>query len=185
MNIFFLDSDPDLSAKYHNDKHVVKMCCEYAQLLSTAHRVIDGFLWKGHSATGRSVKRYFLKDPYLNSKLYLACHINHPSSIWVRDSIENYEWMYSLFIALGEEYNYRYGKTHKSISELSDLLLLPPQNIRKGSFTEPPPAMKQYPQCIVPNDSVQSYRNYYSEAKRSFCVWTKRQQPSWWNNENL
>ena len=29
----------------HCDKHVVKMILEYAQLLSTAHRVLDGDEW--------------------------------------------------------------------------------------------------------------------------------------------
>ena len=35
MNIFYLDHDPKICATYHNDKHVVKMIIEYAQLLST------------------------------------------------------------------------------------------------------------------------------------------------------
>ena len=42
MNIFYLDTNPALCAEYHCDKHVVKMIIEYAQLLSTAHRIIDG-----------------------------------------------------------------------------------------------------------------------------------------------
>ena len=42
MNIFYLNENPELCAQEHNDKHVVKMCIEYAQLLSTAHRVLDG-----------------------------------------------------------------------------------------------------------------------------------------------
>lgn len=42
MNIFVLDRDPYIAASYHCDKHVVKMICEYAQLLSTAHRQLDG-----------------------------------------------------------------------------------------------------------------------------------------------
>ena len=42
MNIFYLDSNPTVCAQYHNDRHTVKMIVEYAQLLSTAHRVIDG-----------------------------------------------------------------------------------------------------------------------------------------------
>ena len=41
MNIFFLDKDPIIAAQYHCDKHCVKMILEYAQLLSTAHRVLD------------------------------------------------------------------------------------------------------------------------------------------------
>ena len=44
MNIFYLDKNPKICAMYHNDKHVVKMILEYAQLLSTAHRVLDGTL---------------------------------------------------------------------------------------------------------------------------------------------
>ena len=42
MNIFYLSDDPQICAEQHCDKHVVKMCIEYAQLLSTAHRVLDG-----------------------------------------------------------------------------------------------------------------------------------------------
>ena len=42
MNIFYLDHDHTTCAKYHNDKHCVKMILEYAQLLCTAHRELDG-----------------------------------------------------------------------------------------------------------------------------------------------
>jgi hypothetical protein len=42
MNIFVLDTNPAKAAKYHNNKHCVKMILETAQLLSTAHRIIDG-----------------------------------------------------------------------------------------------------------------------------------------------
>ena len=42
MNVFYLDKDPVVCAEMHNDKHVVKMLVEYAQLMSTAHRIIDG-----------------------------------------------------------------------------------------------------------------------------------------------
>ena len=42
MNIFYLDKRPDDAAEMHCDKHCVKMILEYAQMLSTAHRVLDG-----------------------------------------------------------------------------------------------------------------------------------------------
>ena len=42
MNIFYLHKDTRKCAEYHNDKHTVKMILEYAQLLSTAHRFLDG-----------------------------------------------------------------------------------------------------------------------------------------------
>ena len=41
MNIFYLDPRPDTAAEMHCDKHCVKMILEYAQMLSTAHRVLD------------------------------------------------------------------------------------------------------------------------------------------------
>lgn len=41
MNIFHLDRDPVVAARMMCDKHVVKMIVEYAQLMSTAHRVLD------------------------------------------------------------------------------------------------------------------------------------------------
>jgi hypothetical protein len=40
MNIFFLDFDTEKCAKYHCDKHVVKMILETAQLLCGVHWVI-------------------------------------------------------------------------------------------------------------------------------------------------
>ena len=42
MNIFYVDKDPMIAAQMMCDKHVVKMILESAQLLSTAHRVLDG-----------------------------------------------------------------------------------------------------------------------------------------------
>ena len=52
MNIFKLDNDPIVCAKYHCDKHVVKMILEYAQIISTAHRVLNNNNNEGlHKAT--------------------------------------------------------------------------------------------------------------------------------------
>ena len=96
MNVFYLDDDPLLCASYHNDKHVVKMLVEYAQLMSTAHRVLDGKLWYGKTINGRKIARYFLEDGEMNSSLYKASHINHPSNVWARSSANNYHWLYSM-----------------------------------------------------------------------------------------
>ena len=51
MNIFYLHEDPQTSAKMHCDKHVVKMIIEYAQMLSTAHRMLDGKVVKKPSVS--------------------------------------------------------------------------------------------------------------------------------------
>ena len=54
MNIFYLNKDPRIAAELHVDKHVVKMIVEYAQLLSTAKRMIDGTKYEARSKTGRN-----------------------------------------------------------------------------------------------------------------------------------
>ena len=64
MNIFYLHEDVKQCAKMHVDKHVVKMIVEYAQLLSTAHRMLDGIEYTGLSKNGRKVKRYKFDNDY-------------------------------------------------------------------------------------------------------------------------
>ena len=106
MNIFYLDRDPERAAQYHCDKHVVKMILESAQLLSTAHRVLDGVMVGGKSKTGRNVKRWSLNNEF-DSVYYSASHINHPSAVWVRTSPMHYIWLHNLFNFLLEEYTFR------------------------------------------------------------------------------
>ena len=71
----------------HNDKHCVKMIIEYAQLMSTAHRLLDGLPYLDKTANGRSIKRWRLNDER-EVQLMKASHINHPSSIWAINSIQ-------------------------------------------------------------------------------------------------
>ena len=58
MNIFYLHKEPEVSARLHCDKHVVKMIIEYAQMLSTAHRMIDGEQYYDLSKNGRRIARW-------------------------------------------------------------------------------------------------------------------------------
>jgi hypothetical protein len=182
MNIFYLDNDPVKCAEYHVDKHVVKMILEYCQLLSTAHRVIDGKETIAESKTGRKVKRWILPDNR-ETVLYSATHINHPSAVWCRQSAMNYHWLYTLLVECCKEYTYRYGKIHKCESSgLVNRLQTTPNNINgtKG-FTEPTPAMPDA--CKVPSDSLKSYRNYYIMEKQRMWSWkgkiNSRTPPPW------
>lgn len=178
MNIFYLHNDQHECAKMHPDKHVVKMILEYAQLLSTAHRVLDGILSVGSSPSGRKKTTYALMDER-NSILYASTHINHPSAIWVRQSQENYKWLHRLLVELCKEYTYRYDKVHKvEASGLLHSLYSPPLRIPNGAFTEPTPAMPD--EYKVPGNSVQAYINYYLGAKRHLANWKKRSIPSWY-----
>ena len=182
MNIFYLDKNPQRCAQMHVDKHCVKMILEYAQLLSTAHRVLDGVLTVGLSQSGRKQQRYILSDER-EQMLYSATHINHPSAVWVRQSSANYMWLAELLEECCREYSYRYGKIHKVESSglMQILKNVFPINISDKPFTEPTPAMPD--ECKVPGDSIQSYHNYYWSNKKHLWSWkgkiNSRERPRW------
>lgn len=145
----------------HLDKHCVKMILEYAQLLSTAHRVLDG-------------------DQYADAHgFYKATHVNHPSAIWARQNYKNYFWLHTLLRELCSEYTYRYNKIHKveQTGLLAELFKLP-KNIGEGNFTQPTPAMPD--DCKIENDSIASYRKYYQLYKSHIANWKLRNIPSWY-----
>ena len=156
MNIFYLDPSPITSVDYMSNKHIVKMILESAQLLCTAHYELDGVT-------------------KLNGvELYKPTHKNHPSAVWVRDNLLHYEWLYSHFIALSEEYTYRYGKTHETYKKLAKALKTPPKSIVEKGFVAPPPAMPD--KYKVEGNSMRSYMNYY-RAEKLFTDEDKRR----WN----
>ena len=162
MNIFYLDKDPEIAAQMHCDKHVVKMILESAQMLSTAHRVLDG------NEIGDS------------KGLYKIAHKNHPCSVWVRTCDENYEWVWNLFDNLINEYMVRYGKHHAS-ERLIHTLWQYPYNIPVGDFTSPPQCMPDY---CKEADTVSAYQTYYIEEKSDFATWKNRETPEWFNDKN-
>lgn len=179
MNIFYLNNNPSVCAEQHVDKHVVKMILEYAQLLSTAHRTLDGTEYID-SSSGRRIRRWRLPNDSLESKLYKASHINHPSAIWCRKNVQNYIWLTELLKETCKEYTHRYGKTH-SVERTGLMHSLKnnfPKNLPIGAFTEPTPAMPD--ECKVAGNTIQSYKNYYILKKSHFAKWTKRNIPDWY-----
>lgn len=183
MNIFVLDEDPVLAAIYQCDKHVVKMIVESAQMLCTAHRVLDGIATKKLSQSGKTQIKYWdLSNKSIQDEeiYYKAVHINHPCSVWVRNSKENYLWLYKHFISLCDEYKHRYKKTHKTDSILREILNTSPSNIPDIRLTEFALAMNAHPECIIPDNTVQSYREYYIIKQTQFkMTWTNREIPHW------
>lgn len=177
MNIFYLDSNPKTCAQMHLDKHVVKMIIEYAQLMSTAHRVLDGQEYYDLTANNRKIKRWQHPNPEMDSSLMKASHVNHPSGIWCRANHENYDWLYMMWKCLLKEYTYRYGKIH-ACSRLVTPLFNSPKNIQRCKFFPPTPAMPD--ECKIPGNSLASYHKYYIERKAHFAKWTKRERPYWY-----
>ena len=105
MNIFVTDQSPITSAKSLDNKRVVKMILESAQMLSTAVNIHGG------------------EGPYRTA------YKNHPCTIWARESRANFEWLLAHMQALSDEYTRRYNKTHKSSLHLpslrQDAILIP------------------------------------------------------------
>jgi hypothetical protein len=159
MNIFFLSFDPKTAARLHCDKHVVKMIIETAQLLYSAHWMLDPEDVPPHA--------------------YKRAHVNHPCSIWVRESITNYMWLATLGWWLCKEYQYRYGehKIHKTEAHINWLIANTPKSIPFYAMTTPVQAM---PDEYKDDDPIVAYQTYYIESKlkqRDIVRYTKREWP--------
>jgi hypothetical protein len=156
MNIFRLDNNVKRCAKYHTDKHLVKMIVEHCQLLSTAHHV-----------AGSEVDL---------ETVYRKTHQNHPSGMWVRESKANYLWLHKLTVAMCKEYSYRYGRVHKVIHSglLRRLACYP--NLPDIGPTEQKLAM---PEVYHSGDPVVAYRTYYANDKSHLFTWRGRNMPRW------
>lgn len=154
MNIFVLDENPKIAAQMHNDKHTIKMCVEYAQLLCGVHWMVGS--------------QYVIP--------YKLSHKNHPCAIWARESIENYVWLCDLGLSLCEEYTHRYGKRHKSQDVIEWAITHIPNLKEVGYISEFPLAMPD--ECKIGN-AVHSYIQYYITHKKRFSTWKNREIPSW------
>ena len=148
MNIFHLHKDPKTCAKYHCDKHVVKMILETGQMLSTAYR------------------RHFGD----NDDLYQTAYPRHPMTVWVGNSGGNFSWTMKLLEHLLEQYTLRYNKIHTT-SRIFNLL-----NTKHiywkdltGDFLDPPLCM---PDDCKRDCYIFSYRKYYKEYKLRFAKYT-------------
>lgn len=207
MNLFYLSVDPEEAARFHCDKHVVKMIVEYAQLLSTCHRILDGTPTsieytddRLHASSGEVRQRAHTKQMWLmpgettevgahpereghkrvlfqGSPLYAASHVKHPDAIWLRQCTGNYVFLYELFYFLSKEYEHRYFRVHSTFERLRQVLRVQPRNLPNGLMTEPPLCMPD--EYKVENNAVLSYQNLYVESKSRFARWTNRQPPQW------
>ena len=154
MNIFWLDADLKTSATYHCDKHVVKMILEYAQLLSSAHHYHDS----------------------VNKELvYKKTHVNHPCAIWTRATYKSYSTIFDLLNHLLDEYEYRYGRVHKTKGIIKYLSLNP------CPVGNNPPIPLCMPDEYKTRSVVKSYRAYYRGGKKQIAKWTRRPKPTWFN----
>lgn len=155
MNIFVLHKNPKIAAQQHNDKHCIKMILEHTQMLSTAIRV-------------------YSNDTIDN--VYKKAHLNHPCSIWTRQTRANFLWLCDMTEELFQEYTRRYGKQHKSYP-IFELCKNYCNLVPEGELT---PFAQAMPVEYKNADAVTAYRTYYLKDKKEFSTWKLGNVPDWW-----
>ncbi|AIL65446.1 hypothetical protein NOVO_05375 [Rickettsiales bacterium Ac37b] len=164
MNIFATDLCPKLCAHNLDDRRLIKMILESAQLLSTA---------------------IFINSNIKHNELYKPTHIKHPCTIWVSLNRSNWMWLYKHLEALCAEYTYRFNKTHKT-SSLLIYLLKYAENLPIGQATS-------FVNCTqsqllgvdfrnIENTHL-AYRKYLGakwDADKKRPKWTRRGGPDWY-----
>ena len=166
MNIFYLSRKTSRCARWHCDKHVVKMILETAQLLYTAHWVL------GTPDFSDAPARKSGELGYMSIR-----NVNHPSAIWARSGLLQYMWLCDLGMALCAEYRHRFNnRTHGCEAHIFWLYANPPASIPRALWTQPPQAM---PVEVRRGDSVAAYREYYRTSKAHLLTYTGRARPHW------
>lgn len=138
------------------------MILESCQLLYTAH-------WSAAQGPPPMIE-------YAKQNGYKPTHPNHPCSLWLLESLDNYRWLVSLAWELCREYTFRYKKRHACEEHLEWLTYVEPIGLLSHGFTKPRQAM---PEEYKHSDSVRAYRMYYIHAKTRIATYTRRHRPHW------
>lgn len=179
MNLFILDPDPKIAAQYYQDLHVNKIIIEGSQMLAVAYS-LDRLAENDVPRTQKGTPR---KHAYNK----------HPMTLWVTENLSNFNWTLDHIYTLCDEYEYRFDKTRHFTRDFIDWCAKNSPNLPNEPKTMQPQCFgKSFPQCIVENDPVTGYQNYYNIAKRSFkfgnktknATWTKRPIPPFFK-ENI
>ena len=186
MNIFALSRNPTQSAKEMIDKHIVKMPTETCQMLHT--NILYMQYVKEHSKEPqlKELKAFHLA---IESELMKPAMLNHPSTIWARQSLANFDWLLMHGVALCGEFTHRYEKEHGTQKRIVDCgsyrELIINHNYPLGELTPVLIAMDDKYRIPNPMDVhnwdfvIKSYRHYYLEGKWRFAEWRKNRRPDW------
>ena len=197
MNIFALQQNPKDAVIEMIDKHIVKMPTESCQMLHTNALYFQYINKYNVEPTLRDLKEFYYES---DSILMKPAMLNHPSTIWARETPQNFIWLYTHATAMCEEYTYRYGKVHGSQKRIEDTPMEMIHEMEsKFPSTLTPVSIAMFDRYRIDRDDyfknnpqnsewdfvIDSYRNYYLEAKWSFASWKKRSLPSWWGENHI
>lgn len=158
MNIFLTSPDAVCSAQALDDKRVIKMTLETAQLLATA---------------------CYAHDKPLR---YKSTHFNHPCSIWARRNQMNFSWLVEHGFALLDEYSYRFYKDHASADIIHEAYtlrhILPKASSLDFTFNSSGyntgDVFVDYQRCLL---------NKWHNLDTLPCRWSRRGRPQWYQNK--
>lgn len=156
MNIFMTNENPVLSAKEHCLVHNRKMILEYAQMLSTTH--------------------HHFQSPNCSS-VYKIAHYNHPSTKWVREHFQNYNWLFQCWQQLLIQFEQISNKSHAA-SRLYEFLIVNPHFQEKVYVNEFHETTKL--PCAMPNEyklHENPILNYHEYLNAKFSEWKSRKRP--------
>jgi hypothetical protein len=112
---------------------------------------------------------------------YKPTHSNHPCTKWVKESKQNFDWLFQLAYALNDEWQHRYRHSpdtyHKSIDKLFDYDVINFSNSLPDIGLTP--FAQAMPEQYKDNDAVVAYRNYYINDKADLLNYTNRSKTEW------
>jgi hypothetical protein len=164
MNIFTTNICPIISARNLDDKRLIKMVLESAQLLSSA---------------------IFLNRDIIYDDIYKPTHLKHPCTIWTALNRANWNWLFFHFQALCQEYTYRFNKKHKTASLLVTLAQYTECLIKTDVITPFPNCTKSqtlqvdFTSISNVHDAYQQYLVAKWLNDKSKPHWTNSSPPSW------
>jgi hypothetical protein len=167
MNLFVLSLNFKECAESMFDKHIAKILLEIVQMLCTAIQIVDA-------------------ENEISSKikLYKVAHRNHPVTIWMRESLENYMWALNLVDAMHIEWKFRYNhppeKMHKSYIVATYLRKYAPTADKFPTVGLTRFALAMPVECKR-EDQIEAYRVYYqTPEKQRIASWKNREKPEWY-----
>lgn len=165
MNIFATDPCPRISAQNLDDKRIVKMVLETAQMLAAATL-----------SHGVDIE-------------YKKTHVNHPCTVWTRSGRQQFDWMIEHGLWLADEYAHRFGQPnhwyHKLVHH-SSIIIIDKAAKHRGLFDEGRPLVFDFNSSGFHTSNGVHY-NYqlcmshkwcYKDARRP--LWTKRVRPKFY-----
>ena len=153
MNLFASSPSPERSARALDDRRLLKMTVESAQLLSTAMRE------RGLPAP------------------YRPTHAHHPVTRWTGRTQGNFRWVLRHFDALALEYRRRFGRSHAS-ARLSGQFWQALPRFPRGR-RQPFVNLSNHPRVLPVTRAYRRRLNEKWRIDRGAARWTGSRPPRW------